>query len=207
MAATNLKLFPLEVVLLPGTPMPLHIFEDRYKDLIRECRQKSTEFGIVQARDGGVLNIGCSAVVERVLREYEDGRMDIIVLGRRRFEIDQVDNSEACLQAEVTFFDDEGDGQGPAPVQLRAMALAGLNALVEAEGKSAPSIVHDDPQLSFKVAWFVEDLDLRQTLLTLRSETERLRMIVAALPEHAARARRKGHVQRVAPRNGHGMIH
>ena len=207
MAESRLKLFPLEVVLLPGTPMPLHIFEERYKELIRECRQNSSEFGMVQARDGGVLNIGCSAVVERVLREYPDGRLDIIILGRRRFEIDQLDTSEPCLQAEVTFFDDEGIGQGPAPVQLRAMALAGLNALVEAEGKEQPTIVHDDPQLSFKVAWFVEDVDLRQTLLTLRSETERLRTLVSALPEHAARARRKAHVQRVGPRNGHGLIH
>ena len=207
MAASRLKLFPLEVVLLPGTPMPLHIFEDRYKDLIRECRQQSGEFGIVQARDGGVLNIGCSAVVERVLREYPDGRMDIIVLGRRRYEIDQLDSTEPCLQAVVTFFDDEGSGVGPAPVQLRAMALAGLNAPIEAEGREQPTIVHDDPQLSFKVAWFVEDLDLRQTLLTLRSETERLRTLIAALPEHAARAKRKAHAHRVGPRNGHGLIH
>jgi Lon protease-like protein len=200
-----LPLFPLDVVLLPGTPMPLHIFEDRYKEMVGEAIEKHTEFGIVQAGDKGILNIGCTATVEQVVNRYVDGRMDIVVVGRRRFEIILVDEARDYLRGAVSFFDDE-DSEA-APVQLRAMAIAGLNALRDAEGKEAPPIPdHRDPQLSFKIAWFVEELSLRQTLLAMRSETERLKRLNDFFPEYVARARRTTHVRKVAPRNGHGFL-
>src|SRR5439155_16695042 len=82
-----LPLFPLHVVLLPEAELPLHIFEDRYKEMIAEVLRDKIEFGVVLANERGIVNTGCTAVIERVLREYPDGRLDILALGRRRFEI------------------------------------------------------------------------------------------------------------------------
>jgi Lon protease-like protein len=200
-----LPLFPLEVVLLPGTPLPLHIFEDRYKEMIGEALEARTEIGIVQAGEKGILNIGCTATVEQVVETYPDGRMDIVVLGRRRFEILLLDEQKEYLRATVSLFDDE-DAE-PASNQLRAMALAGLAALRIADQSKEPLMPDpEDPQLSFKIAYFLQDLALRQMLLALRSEAERLRRLTDYLPEHIARVRRITHVKKVAPTNGHGMI-
>ena len=192
--------------MLPGTPMPLHIFEERYKEMVGEAIEANTEFGIVQAGDRGVLNIGCSVVVEKVMERYDDGRMDIVVRGRRRFEIMLLDEEKAYLRGSVQFFDDDM-GEEDAPADMKALAIAGLNALRNVGGSQEIVVPdHRDRQLSFRVAWFISDLTFRQTLLAMRSETERLRHINAFLPEYIARVRRTTHAQKVAPTNGHGMI-
>jgi ATP-dependent Lon protease len=202
-----IPLFPLEVVLLPGTPMPLHIFEDRYKEMVGAAIENKSEFGIVQAGEKGILNIGCTATVERVVNRYPDGRMDLVVVGRRRFEIILLDEEKQFLRAAVTFFDDE-DEFGPASGELRALAIAGLSALNHADPETDRTIPDQrDPQLSFKIAWFLPDLALRQTMLALRSESERLKQLAEYLPSYVARVRRSTHVKRVAPTNGHGLIH
>jgi hypothetical protein len=130
--------------------------------------------------------------------------MDIVVIGRRRFEIVMVDQEKDYLRAEVTFFDD--DDTSPAPTELKTVALAGLEALqtaAEANESVLPNAT--DPQLSFKIGFFVPDLPLRQTLLTLRSETERLRQLSEFLPEYIAKARRTAFIRKIAPQNGNGL--
>jgi Lon protease-like protein len=200
-----LPLFPLEVVLFPGTPVPLHIFEDRYKEMIGAAVQGKTEFGIVLAGQKGILNIGCSAVVEEVVNTYEDGRMDIVAAGRRRFEVLLLDQQKSYLRASVSFFDD--DTPEAPPLELRAAALAGLDALRQASDNAdivAPD--HRDPQLSFKIAYFITELSFRQVILSLRSETERLKRLADYLPEYVAKVRRIAHVKKVAPRNGSAYL-
>src|SRR4051794_30914805 len=150
-----IPLFPLEVVLLPGTPMPLHIFEERYKEMIGASIENKSEFGIVQAGEKGILNIGCTATVERVVQRYPDGRMDIVVVGRRRFEIILLDQEKQFLRASVSFFDDEEE-LSAASSELKALAMAGLKALTSADPDTDRVIPdHRDPQLSFKIAWFL----------------------------------------------------
>src|SRR6266700_1866333 len=76
-----LPLFPLELVLLPGVPVPLHIFEPRYKEMIKECLDQKTVFGIVRSKDDkdeGFATIGCTAELLNVLKTYPDGRMNIL---------------------------------------------------------------------------------------------------------------------------------
>jgi Lon protease-like protein len=69
-----LPLFPLDVVLLPGIPLPLHIFEPRYKEMIGECRANNAPFGVVRALEDGVAEVGCTAEIVSVTKEYPDGR-------------------------------------------------------------------------------------------------------------------------------------
>ena len=76
-----LPLFPLEVVLLPGTPLPLHIFEPRYKEMIGECLANDAPFGVVRALEEGIAEVGCTAEIITVTKEYPDGRMDLICRG------------------------------------------------------------------------------------------------------------------------------
>jgi Lon protease-like protein len=109
MQETLLPLFPLEVVLLPANILPLHIFEDRYKEMIGEAIQNKTEFGIVQAGEKGILNLGCTASILEVSTQYPDGRLDIVCQGRRRFEILYLDEEKSYLRGSVSFFDDDPD--------------------------------------------------------------------------------------------------
>jgi Lon protease-like protein len=202
-----LPLFPLQVVLLPDAELPLHIFEDRYKEMIAEVLRDKIEFGVVLANERGIVNTGCTATVERVLREYPDGRLDILTLGRRRFEIERVNDERAFLRGEVDYFDDDVDNDDETlpEDESRARAIAGYNELRALTAESPlPEAQTDDPQLSFRLARPIQDLGLRQALLSARSEAERLRQLAEFLPAFLIRQRRIERVRQVAPRNGHG---
>ncbi len=198
-----LPLFPLQVVLLPDAELPLHIFEDRYKEMIAEVLRDKIEFGVVLANDRGIVNTGCTAVIERVLREYPDGRLDILTVGRRRFEIERINDERAFLRGEVDYFDDE-DATSPQD-EFRARAIAGYNELrALTADPPLPQAESQDPQLSFRLARPIQDLDFRQALLSARSEADRLRQLAEFLPTFLLRQRRVERVKQVAPRNGHG---
>jgi ATP-dependent Lon protease len=198
-----LPLFPLQVVLFPGAELPLHIFEERYKEMIAEVLKERQEFGVVLANEKGVVNTGCTATVDRVLKRYDDGRMDILTLGRRRFEILLLNNERNFLRGAVEFFDDEaGD---PAAAEIQQRAIEGYNEM-QALASQGPLGDSDagNPQLSFRLAQPVPDLGFRQILLSTRSEAERLRHLAEFFPTYLMRQRRVQHVKEVAPRNGHG---
>jgi Lon protease-like protein len=190
-----LPLFPLQVVLLPGSQLPLHIFEDRYKEMIGEVLRDKLEFGVVLASEKGIVNTGCTATVDRLLREYPDGRLDILTRGRRRFEILLLNEERSFLRGAVEFFDDEPDSSEPAGPELLRNVMAGFNEL--------ESIDSSDPRLSFRLAQEVPDLGFRQTLLTMRSEAERMRRIADFLPGFLERRRKIQHTKDVAGSNGH----
>src|SRR5947208_4835371 len=86
-----LPLFPLDMVLLPGVPLPLHIFEPRYREMISECLAQEKPFGVVRVKEEGVAEIGCTAEIITVTKKYPDGRMDIVTEGRERFEVMHMD--------------------------------------------------------------------------------------------------------------------
>jgi Lon protease-like protein len=206
MQAGLLPLFPLNVVLFPGADLPLHIFEDRYKEMMREIQRDRQEFGVVLANEKGIVNTGCSATIDQVLREYGDGRMDILTRGRRRFEIVTLNDERTFLRGEVDFFDD--DEGAIAPAELRQRAIEGYNEL-QAMTASAPLPIIDtlDPRLSFRLAQPLPDLSFRQVLLNTRTEAGRLKQIADFIPGYLSRERRSLHVKRVAPQNGHGNGH
>ena len=199
-----LPLFPLQVVLLPAGELPLHIFEDRYKEMIREALAAHSEFGVVLANDKGIANAGCTAKIDRVLREYPDGRMDILAKGRRRFEIVALNEERVFLRGEVAYFDDE-DPDDSAPADTVQQAIECYNQLRALEA-STPLAESDarGPQLSFRLAQPIADLGMRQALLAARSEVDRIRHLAAFLPAYVSAQRRIAHVKQVAPRNGHG---
>src|SRR4030081_2888884 len=93
-----LPLFPLDLVLFPGTSLPLHIFEPRYREMVSECLADKKHFGVVRAKDDGIAEIGCTAEIIDVTKKYDDGRMDILTIGRERFEVMQLNQERSFLQ-------------------------------------------------------------------------------------------------------------
>jgi Lon protease-like protein len=203
MAARVLPLFPLRVVVFPRTRLPLHIFEERYKEMVGNAIRDESEFGVVLARDGGIVNAGCSVTVERVTEMYADGRMDIVTLGKRRFEVSTINEEKEYLQGEVSFFDD--DDFAPTPADLREEVLGQYRALVDL-GQNASQTQPDlaDAQLSFQLAQTVPDLDFLHRLLRQRSETTRLKELSKFLAEYVPRQRIIERMKALAPTNGFG---
>lgn len=102
-----IPLFPLEVVLMPLMPLPLHIFEERYKLMIGECIEQKQEFGVVYQDSGKMKKIGCTARIVQILRRFDDGRLDIMAQGVSRFVIKSIYEDRSYLQAGVIYFDDK----------------------------------------------------------------------------------------------------
>jgi Lon protease-like protein len=188
-----LPIFPLELVLLPGVPLPLHIFEPRYKEMIGECLEEKKPFGIVRASDEGVAGIGCTAEIVTVTKKYDDGRMDILTRGVQRFEVLEVNQERAFLQAEVMVVEDE---PGTPTDQMVEQAVR-LHAEIARLAGSDYSATDDAPaNLSFLLAGSLPlDLDFKQNLLSTLSESKRLEAVIgylqAVLPglRRAAKAR------------------
>lgn len=198
-----LPLFPLQLVVFPGSPVPLHIFEQRYREMVGEAAAHGSEFGIVLAKEGGIVNTGCTVMVEKIVNRYPDGRFDVLTRGRRRFEIVTLDHEKSYLRGEVEYFDDED--ATPVAEELRARALdtfGKIRGLPHEPGDALPDPAN--PLLSFHLAQFVEDLDFKLTLQQERSERERLRHFIkfaeALIPRHEYATR----LRRSAAQNGFG---
>ena len=202
MQANPLPLFPLQVVVFPRTQLPLHIFEERYKEMVGEAIRDHSEFGIVLVKEEGILNAGCTVVVDKVLKSHPDGRMDILTRGIRRFEIVMLNQEKPYLRGEVAYFDD--DEPDPAPTDIRTEALRLYRSWMELEEKSPNEAVLSDAQLSFQLAQGIEDLDFLHFLLRTRSETLRLKKVAEFLSEYVPRQRMTASMKKLAPLNGHG---
>jgi Lon protease-like protein len=197
-----IPLFPLNVVLLPGTQLPLHIFEERYKEMIGEAIRDESVFGVVLAIDRGVVNLGCTARIERVIEEAPDGQMDILTIGESRFEIESLNQERNFLQAKVTFFT---DAETEPPSDLREQAIAAFQqAFPNHDQDAAFPIDLSHPQLSFQLAQGIPELEFKQQLLASRSEPVRLRKLVDFFPGHTRRQAAAEQIKKVAHTNGHG---
>lgn len=198
-----LPLFPLQLVVFPRVQVPLHIFEERYKEMVGEAISHHTEFGIVLAKDNGIVSAGCTVGVEKVLKQYPDGRMDILTRGARRFEILAIDQEKAYLRGEVEFFNDEDDE--PVPRELRENALQGYKLLAElGESRDYGDPELDDPQLSFQLAQGIQDMDFQSLMLRDRSESSRLRQFTEFLKGYVPRMKATSRMRELAPKNGFG---
>lgn len=206
MASRLIPLFPLQVVVFPRTPLPLHIFEERYKEMTSNAMRDRLDIGIVLAKEEGIVKAGCTVRIEKLLHTYPDGRMDLLTRGQDRFEILDINQEKSYLQATVEFFDD--DDIAATPADLRDRALANYNALRElahVEERAAADL--DDPQLSFQLAQILPDLDFLHALQRDRSEKRRLTHFNQYLEQYIPRQRAIERVKASAPTNGFGGRH
>lgn len=202
--AMKIPLFPLDAVLYPGAALPLHIFEERYKEMAGECIAQHTVFGVVRAQTEGLAVVGCTARVARVLERHSDGRFDLLCEGMERFEIQMLDESRAFLQAEVDFFADDGR----AASREQKEQCVGLHfEILELTGAPAEGVSLDlDEPISFRLASTVPaDLGFKQVLLCLRSDAERTEQLMEYYNALLPKLRRGAQANRASARRGHVM--
>jgi Lon protease-like protein len=190
MGPDRIPLFPLNVVLLPGSTLPLHIFEPRYRQMVRRCVDEKCEFGVLLALPKGIVRVGCSAEVTEVMKRYNDGRMDVLTVGRSPFRIVDLVNGDGyandeLLEGDVDFLDDREDRTDARTKNDLMQLYEVCHTLLfddyprNIEGEAAE-------HLSFIVASTLPiDLMCKQQILELRSEADRQERLVGYLREWA----------------------
>jgi ATP-dependent Lon protease len=168
----EIGLFPLGIVLLPTERVPLHVFEERYKELVGECIKGGSDFGLVYAQGEELADVGTRARVAQVLTRFPDGRMNVLVEGGSRFLLDELTTGRSFHTAIVSPLDDDDD---PAAQESIDRALAQFGRLREIAGSDVDPPDTGEPQLSFALAGRVE-LPLEDKLGLLRDVSERRRM-------------------------------
>jgi len=196
----ELGLFPLGIVLLPTEQIPLHIFEDRYQELIGECLEQEREFGLVYADEEGLREIGTLAAVTEVLDHFDDGRLNIVVEGRDRFRLVELTSGRSFQTGLVELVDEEPDPPDPDDAS-RALEL--FRRLVDLTGAEVEAPPPDTVQLSFELAGRFEFApELKQRLLQLMSERERVKLLAELLTAAASAVEREKDVAQRAASNG-----
>lgn len=200
---SDIPLFPLNVVLMPGAPLPLHIFEERYKQMVNECLESGSEFGMVFADESGTREVGCTARIVELVERYEDGRMLILVEGSRRFRLNNVLAGKPYYVGEIEYLEDEPEED---VADLAGECVALLERVVEAATEGSVGIEVEPPyrNLSFAIAGRIGfDLETRQQILELTSERERLERLKGLLSEAADRLEREKQAREKAQSNGY----
>jgi Lon protease-like protein len=197
---TEIPLFELPLVAVPGERVPLHIFEERYRRMFADCRDDGSPLAILLRTDGGTSSIGCAVELTEVLEEFGDGRLNVIVTGRHRIRIvDRREGEDYPLATVEQLPEGDGGAADPGP------ALAAFERLLAAAGSTsepAPTM-----RSAFEIAARVElPVATKQALLECDSEAirlETLRETLDALVEGAERSRQ---VAERAAGNGHAPI-
>jgi Lon protease-like protein len=196
----EIGLFPLPLVLLPSERVPLHIFEERYKDLIDECLADEREFGLVYADGDGIRDVGTRAAVVEVLNRFEDGRMNVLVEGSERFRLLELTAGRTFQTGRTAPLGDEPD---PADEDVIAQALELFERLREMTSSDVEPPEGDSPQLSYELAARVElEGDVKQELLQETSERVRLARVCELLVEAGATYERHRRAAERAASNG-----
>ncbi|MCA1753724.1 MAG: LON peptidase substrate-binding domain-containing protein [Spirochaeta sp.] len=180
-----IPLFPLPLVLFPYMPLPLHIFEPRYRDMIHSCMEEKRPFGLIRAGTQGTSSAGCLAEVRTVIQRFEDGRLDILSFGLQRFSVLSFDTSKEYLQAKVRPFRDATQDQFEIAAELRTIAIELFIKFAKLNGRkvSEPDLTKmPNEELSFmlchgelfSLAEKQELLELRDTRLRIDRCTARL---------------------------------
>lgn len=213
----ELPIFPLPIVLFPGVPLPLHIFEPRYRQMLSDIRVTNSLFGLSyfdsstsEKEVPTAGHVGCVAEVTDV-QAMPDGRSNILSIGQIRYRVEgYVERGDPYLVAQVSYFEDEDEDEGSLTDRSREVAetftrIAKAVRTLNDERAALPDITDTEPQrLSFLVAAAMEiETEVKQELLELRSTSERLRrlrdMLVRAVSSYEERAR----VHQLAKGNGH----
>jgi Lon protease-like protein len=193
-------LFPLGLVLLPGEQVPLHIFEERYKQMIGECLDEQREFGILWLADDALKDIGCTARITRVLERFDDGRMNIVVEGATPFRLERRIGELAYPAGDIELLDDD-PGTDEDALERARKSYADL---VEQVTETRP-----EPEALAELGAYgmAATLDIaasaKQALLELRSEPARLEQLEALFDEALKRIRTATRVAEQASGNGH----
>ena len=206
MNSARIPLFPLDIVLFPGQAMPLHIFEPRYREMTRLCLETQSPFGLIFMRDSDIARTGCSALIVKVLKQYEDGRSDILVAGQTAFRLIRTHDRKAYLEGDVEYLEEDLSDVDPA-VSSRLDEL-GNQCHRLLYGEDAPPFETEGGiSLAYHLASELPvNTAIRQELLEIRSEAKRQTRLSAHLLEWYPQLQRRERVRSKAGGNGHGKL-
>jgi ATP-dependent Lon protease len=197
---SEIGLFPLNLVLLPGEQAPLHVFEPRYKELIGECLDENEEFGLVLADDDGVREVGTRAGVIEVLERFDDGRLNVVVEGRERFRVVELTEGRSFATAEIADIEDDGDEPSEEEVE---QCLVAYDRVVKAAEADLEDLDLAADSIAFQIAARVDfGTEVKQGLLELQSERERVLRLAPMLDQAADAVKRDREIRERASGNG-----
>ena len=200
---TTIPLFPLEVVLMPSMPLPLHIFEERYKLMIGECLEQKKEFGVVYQKNSDMKKIGCTARILQVLRRFDDGRLDLMTQGVNRFVIKNIYDDKPYFQAEVIYFDDEREKGSASLIAEGIRLLEELDVMTGTKRDYRSLSRMDHETISFVISYNnVFSMEEKQTFLEMSSTNERITKSVESLRKAVEVMRMTEEIKRIAGGNG-----
>jgi Lon protease-like protein len=196
----EIGLFPLPVVLLPGEQAPLHVFEPRYRELIGECLDEGGEFGLVLADEEGMREVGTRASVVEVLERFPDGRLNVVVEGGGRFRLLELTEGRSFTTAEIDEIEDDGDE--PTDDE-REQCVAAYERVVAAANADLDELDARADSIAFQIAARIDlGTDVKQDLLELRSERERVVRLSPLLDRAADVVQRDREIRDRASANG-----
>ena len=196
----EIGLFPLNLVLLPGEQAPLHIFEPRYRELIGECMNEDREFGILLEDDDGMRDVGTRCGVIEVIDRFPDGRLNVVVEARDRFQLVEVTEGRSFQTAEIEALPDEGETPTDAEVED---VLAAYERVVEAADADLEDLDLEAQSIAFQIAARIDfGTEIKQGLLELRSERERVIRLSPMLNRAADAVQREREIRERASGNG-----
>jgi ATP-dependent Lon protease len=201
----RIPLFPLNVVLFPGAALPLHIFEPRYRKMVRNCLENRSEFGMLLALPNGMAGTGCTAEIVEVAKRYPDGRMDIVTLGRDPFRLIELFDQDPLLEGHIDYLEDQ---RAPLDTRLRRQLMDLYEACHTLVFGDYPRDTQNHPgiELSYLVADKLPmDLLWKQRILELRSEAERQERLVSYLREWAPHLQKVATDREITGGNGHAL--
>ena len=206
MNRTRIPLFPLNIVLFPGQAVPLHIFELRYRQMTRECLDAQSAFGLIFADDGKMAQTGCTALIVKVLKEYEDGRSDILTVGQSAFRLLRMHDEKLYYEADVEYLEEDLSGVDPGVSSRLEQLCDECHQLLY--GEDAPRFESEGgTSLAYHVASELPvDIAVRQKLLEIRPEAQRQEHLVAYLVEWYPKLQRREYVRGKATGNGHAKL-
>jgi Lon protease-like protein len=178
--SSRVPVFPLGLVLLPRMPLPLHIFEERYRQMINRCLEQDEPFGVLLHTGSTVQTVGCLARIDSVINTYDDGRMDILAVGTERFRVRQMHEERPFLEADIEIFHDEPiDREADTRIEeLVRSAVLDLQEFARIAGYTIDSHMLnklDTEELSFLLATTdVFSTEEKQQFLELRSTRDRM---------------------------------
>jgi Lon protease-like protein len=196
----EIGLFPLNLVLLPGEQAPLHIFEPRYRELIGECLDEGREFGLVLEDDDGMREVGTRCGVIEILDHFPDGRLNVVVEARERIQLVELTEGRAFATAEVATLPDEEDTPSEEEVEE---CLAAYARVVDAAEAELEDLDLDADSIAFQIGARIDfGTEVKQGLLELRSERERVIRLAPMLSSAADAVEREREIRTRASGNG-----
>ncbi|MEM8484077.1 MAG: LON peptidase substrate-binding domain-containing protein [Bacteroidota bacterium] len=200
--ATIIPIFPLELVLYPSEQLPLHIFEERYREMVAYCLEDEAPFGILLVNEGKMANIGCTAHIEQVVTKYDDGRLDIIVHGMQRFRVEEVFENKVYMTASIDFLREPDE---PVKNDMRERVITQHMRLLELAGRKVrPTTYQNLTGVSFFIAHNAGlKPNQKQEILELNSENERISYLAGHLEMLIPRVEEFEDVRKKVQSNGH----